>query len=181
MKSTLMPLLLAAAIVTALASTSNFPSPASATSGLVATTLAEAATSGSIAAFGASASSAVISQGVTGVSNFNIVPQSPPTDHDQYVVLRPDGEYVHDYNVRVAFVSATVDGFVLQCVRPSNMVYAVYRLDGRSTAVPDTIWREVYVVRDGKITLDRIQLPEIHPAVEESLEWGGRDVVIGGK
>ena len=118
---------------------------------------------------------------VIGGTGTGFVPQGAPTDHDTYVKCDPTGRYFHDIDVRVTFVQASVDGLVLQCVRPSNAVYAVYRTDGKSMCVPDFVWREVYVIRDGKLALDRIQLPKVTPATDEQVEWGTRDVVIGGK
>lgn len=46
---------------------------------------------------------------------------------------------------------------------PSNQCYAVYRTDGRSTQVPDKVWKEIYGVKDGKIVLEQTIDAEVIP------------------
>ena len=92
-----------------------------------------------------------------------------PEAYSQYINLSPDGHYNRSlgYNGTVQIIEMSTAGLTLQVTQPSNMSYATFP----STPVPDIVWREYYVVRNGKLWLDRIEVQHVTPPTEPTIEW----------
>lgn len=71
--------------------------------------------------------------------------------------LDASGNFVHDADVTVALVALSPSGVTLECRQPA--------------AGGEQVWRERYVVKDGKLTLAGISLPTEMPAQPAHMEW----------
>lgn len=100
-------------------------------------------------------------------------PVSPATDDAAQVTLTSHGEFVHPRG-DVSLIKMTQTEIILQVHVASNCDYAVYRPDGKphpEDHVPDSIWREYYAIKDGKIAFVKIEYPKVTPPSSGSIQW----------
>lgn len=65
----------------------------------------------------------------------------------------------------------TADGVTLTYRRPAQFTYALLCHPGPCPPPPPEIWREVYVVRGGRLVLDRVVYASVKIEPSEVVEW----------
>jgi hypothetical protein len=86
------------------------------------------------------------------------------------IISPKDGSVFRQAGTSIKVIEWTPKKLVLECSRESNLL-SLPKDANFSAWKPGDLWREIWVVSDGKLVLDHIIEPRIIPARSSSIEW----------